>query len=507
VTALTPQLQPVAGSTIPPAGVGQTATTQTFFYRGTATVTLPDRGLPVTFKASQIYEQQYQNPWDWALFFVDPLEIEPGPQFTIDGWVQTNSALYTPLSTLTFDSKVTYGTNWYINAMAGDNHLIAGGDTYAPPNWPSNEPPIQGTPGQPFGLNPASIFNTTDPNNNNDGYHELIQIPNPAYPDPLAQQRYFDQAGAKVIVSSNAAGTITATIYDNSTAATTTSLGTTIGTVTYNPSATTPTTLVVTGTGLQRNIANAIESALTLNQSLQDNREGTTVAITQLNVGTIAAAITASPGSFTGFNQVIYIDDSSAGTGNERAIELTNGAVLPDKGLTIASGNPVYIQGDYNTGINPPSDSGNTAQPTGSNPTTGLNYVRQPSSVVADAVDILSNNWTNSGSTNSLSGRVADNTTINTAIMAGNVPTANGNYSGGAENFPRFLENWSGSTLTYYGSMVELYASQQATGIWGKGNVYNPPVRAWYYDNNFQLKPPPGSIMVISYLKGQWYQQ
>jgi len=35
--------------------------------------------------------------------------------------------------------------------MAGDNHLIAGGDTYAPPNWPGNEPPIQGRRGNRSG--------------------------------------------------------------------------------------------------------------------------------------------------------------------------------------------------------------------------------------------------------------------------------------------------------------------------------------------------------------------
>lgn len=61
---------------------------------------------------------------------------------------------------------------------------------------------------------------------------------------------------------------------------------------------------------------------------------------------------------------------------------------------------------------------------------------------------------------------------VNTAIVSGNVPTpalpAEG-YSGGAENYPRFLEDWSSSTMTYYGSMVELYQSKQAIGPWGKG--------------------------------------
>ena len=127
---------------------------------------------------------------------------------------------------------------------------------------------------------------------------------------------------------------------------------------------------------------------------------------------------------------------------------------------------------------------------------------------MADAVDILSNAWKNSESTNSESSRVATSTTINAAIMAGIVPTgtSNDNYSGGAENFPRFLEDWSNATLTYYGSMVNLFNSAQATGVWGQSNVYNPPTRAWHFDTNFQSHPPPGSIMVVSYLKGQWYQ-
>src|SRR5207249_4570218 len=85
------------------------------------------------------------------------------------------------------------------------------------------------------------------------------------------------------------------------------------------------------------------------------------------------------------------------------------------------------------------------------------------------------------------SSRIAGNTTVNAAIISGIVPTAaaggDGSYSDGAENFPRFLENWSNATLTYYGSMVELYQSAQSTGEWGKANVYSPP-RGWDYSGH-----------------------
>jgi hypothetical protein len=89
----------------------------------------------------------------------------------------------------------------------------------------------------------------------------------------------------------------------------------------------------------------------------------------------------------------------------------------------------------------------------------------------------------------------------------GIVPTnpLDGSYSGGAENFPRFLEDWSRAALTYYGSMVELYKSQQSAGEWpGTGYVYNPPVRQRYFDTNFRTTPPPGNLVIYSFVKSRW---
>ena len=518
VVAVTPELVPLSGSTATIPGVGTSGSNLTYYYKATATINMPDRGPNVKMNVAEIFEQEYQNPWDWALFFTDPLEIEPGEPMTIDGWVQTNSSLWTPLNSLTFGDKVTYGSTWNITAMPGDSHLISDGDTYASPNYPSNLPPSQGTPGQPFGLNPSDVFSGSD--DNNDGYHELIEIPDPHYPDPVASERYFDQAGVKVIINENGASTA-ATIYDNSqpesvsggTSGTngvitggTVILGHTIGTVTYNGSSTTK-TAASGNTTAQTNLFNSTAGALTFGQTIQDNRQGATMGITELNIGTLNSNMTANG---TNFNQVIYIADigtaattaaNNAATPNlDRGIELVNGATMPSGGLTVASQNPVYIQGDYNTGVNPPSDTNSSS----SSLATGYNWM--PASVAADAVNILSNGWNNATSTATLALRVATNTTINAAIMSGNVPTNGSNYSGGAENFPRFLEDWSAATFNYYGSMVELYASQQAIGIWGQGNVYNPPTRNWHYDNNFQLHPPPGSIMVVDYIKGQWYQ-
>src|SRR5207237_3546649 len=71
-------------------------------------------------------------------------------------------------------------------------------------------------------------------------------------------------------------------------------------------------------------------------------------------------------------------------TTTERAIRLKNGVNLPTSGLTVVSENPVYIQGDYNTGGTPPSDSGTYTSPTVNG------YTRAKAAVIGDAINILS---------------------------------------------------------------------------------------------------------------------
>jgi hypothetical protein len=99
---------------------------------------------------------------------------------------------------------------------------------------------------------------------------------------------------------------------------------------------------------------------------------------------------------------------------------------------------------------------------------------------------------------------------VNTAIVAGFLPSgwvdpktgAQYGYSGGLNNFPRFLEDWTGKTFTYTGSMIELFTSQIATGQWDTGAIYQPPIRVWNFDSNFVGKPPPGSLDAVSIGRG-----
>jgi hypothetical protein len=534
VIAVTPEWTTLgAASTAPMPSLGQTSgpptptTTVAYNYIASADVTLPALGKDgnVVARVRRVFQKQQMSPWNFAIFYVDPLEIHPGPDFTVTGWVHTNSDLYTGHESLTFADKVTYGSDWSIGFNPLDH--THGGDVPASPHYPGNLPPARDQAMQPFGLDANSIWNTSDANQNNDSYHELIEPTNTSYTDPLAGQRYWDQADIIIQVADNpnasAPGFDGVNGHDL------------VKFYSVNPATGVTTQITSSSTGDDLALYNMFNVkdgsghplAIKTNETIYDGREDTTVRLATLDISTLET--TSGSGcnantpcwtkqaSLTSFNGIIYIYNPSATSTARRGIRLKNGDTIPKNGLTVASNNPVYIQGDFNVGPGTvPSNSQTNNDPT---QPQSAGYTRAPTSVVADAVTILSNNWNDANGDNSskpLTGRVASNTTVNTAIISGIVPSGgyvpvngvspqDGAYSGGAENFPRFLEAWDNKKFTYYGSMVELYQSKQAIGEWTYGgNVYGAPDRQWYFDNNFKIKPPPGSLMLYSYIKGKW---
>jgi hypothetical protein len=65
---------------------------------------------------------------------------------------------------------------------------------------------------------------------------------------------------------------------------------------------------------------------------------------------------------------------------------------------------------------------------------------------------------------------------------------------GGAHNFIRFVEDWSGQTLNYRGSIVSFFNSRQAVGTYKCCDVvYGAPTRGYRFDTEFlnpDLLPP-----------------
>jgi hypothetical protein len=184
-----------------------------------------------------------------------------------------------------------------------------------------------------------------------------------------------------------------------------------------------------------------------------------------------------------------------------RALKLVDGNTItagttcftggtPACGLTIASENPVYIEGDYNTNSS------------------------VAASVAADAVTLLSDGWNDVNSFISpytSDARPGFATSYRVALIGGKgIPFAQPSGApedfgtdGGLHNFLRYLENLSpptgigypsgvatgGQTITYTGSLVSFFYNRQAIGEY-KGDVdtvYSPPTRAYSFDTNFTL--------------------
>ncbi|HKM67149.1 MAG TPA: hypothetical protein VJX70_08285 [Candidatus Acidoferrum sp.] len=184
-----------------------------------------------------------------------------------------------------------------------------------------------------------------------------------------------------------------------------------------------------------------------------------------------------------------------------RAVKIANANLLTaigtcpggaNCGLTIATENPVYLQGDFNSN-------------------SGGNDFSDPSiaaSVAADAVTLLSDNWNDVNSFSfpyAANSRVGTSTDYRMAVVAGTNPYFQNSTGviyqdfgtdGGVHNFLRFLENWNGAQLNYEGSIVNLYYSRQANGTYKCGGVpvvYGPPTRGYNFDSNFltpALLPP-----------------
>lgn len=160
------------------------------------------------------------------------------------------------------------------------------------------------------------------------------------------------------------------------------------------------------------------------------------------------------------------------------------------RGTTIATNNVLYIEGNYNA----------DGKSTTGGPTDPDDDYEPPAALAADAINVLSESWNDAYSARpSMSKRAATIfTEVSAAFLTGLAPSDKRNnnaYSGGVENFPRFLEDWSTSGQTifrYRGSMVALFESEIAADAWGASNVYDPPGRNWGFHKLFSegLYPP-----------------
>ena len=224
----------------------------------------------------------------------------------------------------------------------------------------------------------------------------------------------------------------------------------------------------------------------------------------------IASCGTARKNWVSGARHVLKLVDGSLGNVPLSPV----GTTADPGGFTVASENPVYIQGNYNSNSGDPFWSGGSDE-------SG----HSAAAVIADAVTILSNSWIdqqsvlgnpagggNNSPTEAQNNRPASTTYYRVAIAGGknmafpfpsweNTTDYGFGTDGGIHNFLRFLEDWqtTGSTLNYGGSLVSLYYATYNTGVFKccEYSVYQPPTRNYIFDSDFTSPSglPPGTPM------------
>jgi hypothetical protein len=267
------------------------------------------------------------------------------------------------------------------------------------------------------------------------------------------------------------------------------------------------------GLGFYGTVANA---ATNLNAEIISTNPAPDFFNTATNARIATRGTTGRKNWVSGARHVLKLVDGALGNVPLSPVSSTVNGVTYWGGFTVAAENPVYIQGDYNSSSIDTFFSGSTSNGPGADKPG-----HSSAAVIADAVTLLSDNWSDQNSimgsptsgSNSVAqpvgNRTASTTYYRVAVAGGkNISfpfpswaNANPDYpfatDGGVGNFLRFLEDWSGSTLNYGGSLVSLYYATYGTGLFKccTYSVYLPPGRSYLFDSDFTLPQglPPGT--------------
>ena len=440
-----------------------------------------------TARLHQVVTRRLIPTFQHAVFYNDDLEILPGANMTLSGRVHSNHNMYLDAytgKTLTIDTEYVHAAGNIYNfrkdtgaAYSGDVAIKKAGSS--PPDFQLMLPGQDST-SPTWEVDSQTRWNGTVKS----AVHGVTQLAVPAVGStaPSGSSAYYaNNADVKItntaIQKKNGASYVDIVECTPAVAALTPSTCVPVGTLTTNP----------TGSSDPNRF--------------YDNRENKIVKMTNLDVKRLGGYYDANgdtildppgtPGNpYTSklpANGLLYATRSDAGATELPGIRLVNGTLVNRSGgLTVVSNDPVYIQGDFNT------------------------VSKKPVAVIADALDLLSNSWSDSNSYKSISNRTASLTTVNSAFVAGIKTTTSSNYNGGLENYPRLQENWTSKTLAIRGSFVALWNSQIATGNWpGTGTVYTAPIRNWNYETDFTTtgQLPPFTPWAVEAVRGAWWKE
>lgn len=274
-------------------------------------------------------------------------------------------------------------------------------------------------------------------------------------------------------------------------------------------------------------------------KSVYDRRETRNVSIVEINVGILRDKIaylrTLVDGSGSGigsdtaagffdFRGLLYVNLKGATAAAPAAVRLINATSLPYNeavtnvsglgGFSVATNGGIYVKGDYNTSrpvrtLAP--NIGAPVYPRSEDGTAGF----IPAMLIADSITLLSPAWDDADAAADITSRVAIANTsdasdltvnFNAGLLTGNIPSTASASSGGAQNLVRYLEDWRGINVNYFGSIGRLFTSTKFIAPFGgTGTVYWFPNRSFGFDHNILLYAPPGTPNTTSFSRGSFF--
>ena len=291
------------------------------FYKAEASTTTPSTNVSISQGVRRSLQLTFVPLFQAAVFYEDDLEIHPGPTMTINGLVHTNKDLEVlAYSKLRFMDDVSYSGNY--RETAPGNWDGTGSTTYTNPTQkPYWKDDLQSDASvsmntqlqkvarmEPLGTRPATLFNTSDANANNDGFREIIERPasgaGNADPPEIAAMRFYNKASLKIEVDSSKIPTDPGylKVFDDK----------------NKPAS--------------AGILSKVKTAILGSTDMYDQRETANIKVTSLDMNKFNDVITQMGGSYNG---VIYITDTSADLSKD-AIRLVNGRIL-NADITVAT--------------------------------------------------------------------------------------------------------------------------------------------------------------------------
>ncbi len=412
----------------------------------------------------------------YAIFYNSLLEFSTCATMTVNGRVHANGSIYTGTSaSLTFNGTVT--TTGTISSPAWNGQG---------PSW-NNKGTYNGNPA--YRTNVPSVSLSIGMTN----VHDSLELP-PAGMTPTSedgQKRFLNQAQTVLLVSNN---TVTMKIQAS---------------INYDVPGADPAPRIITSTNTPSALATNFPFLATTN-TFTDQRENKTIKATQVDVTkyrqwiqTNVHVLAKFPAGSGTYPTILYVADNRTVTSSQMTgVRLVNGTTIPPNGglgWSVATPDPLYIKGHYNCPNSAHLGTTNTTQ-------------ASPAAFMSDALTLLSPSWNDSQSGSSYTSRGASDTTVNAAIITGNVlstGSSSSQFSGGVHNLTRLLEDWNSPTrtLTLNTSIMNLFRSEKATHQFvNPGTYYDPPTRKFSYDLNYldPAKQPPGIPCALVLVRLNW---